>query len=97
MTSRTKNRNTTESVSRVNKYFAFHLKSVHCDTRMLISDSSFSSLRAAGTKRCRDRSLLVQEWALPLTDGVDDWDLSHSGMPEVDCFLSTELSWLDTC
>ena len=40
-------------------------------------------MRAAGTEKCQDCSLFVlaQEWALSLTDGVDDWNPSHCGMP----------------
>ena len=49
---------------------------------MLSSDSSLNSLRAAGTKGVEIVvSFLAQRWALPLTDGVGDWDPSNCGMP----------------
>ena len=44
----------------LSEYSAFHLRSVHCLTRMSCSDKSLRSFRAAGTKGCLDCSLTLE-------------------------------------
>ena len=49
---------------------------------MLILDSSLCNLRVMQAQKGVEIvvSLFVLDWALPLLDGVDNWDPSHCGM-----------------